>query len=134
MSADLTWQIIRKNHCFLRRQRGIQKHFSVEPFNLRGTNSRRFNGLINKHGIDMKPAKEGPGVTVTLKIPRKAARPAKSKCVVVLRNREKLLRSVKAIAKSQRLGRFHMLAQRRASAIFRSQLPKSKKHVKKIDS
>ncbi|VDM52665.1 unnamed protein product [Angiostrongylus costaricensis] len=134
MSADLTWQIIRKNSCFLRRQKGIKKHFSVEPFNLRGINSRRYNGLISKRAMDLKPFKEGPGVTVRLKIPSKAAKPAKSKCVIALRNREKLLRSVKAIAKSQGLGHLHMLAQRRASAIFRSRLPKSKKHVKKIDA
>ena len=69
MSADLTWQIIRKNSCFLRRQRGIQKHFSVEPFNLRGLNSPRFNGLISKKGMDIAPAKDGKGVVVSLKVP-----------------------------------------------------------------
>uniref|UniRef100_A0A0K0D1Q1 Large ribosomal subunit protein eL28 n=1 Tax=Angiostrongylus cantonensis TaxID=6313 RepID=A0A0K0D1Q1_ANGCA len=69
MSADLTWQIIRNNSCFLRRQKGIKKHFSVEPFNLRGINSRRYNGLISKRAMDLKPFKEGPGVTVKLKIP-----------------------------------------------------------------
>ncbi|KHJ95054.1 ribosomal L28e protein [Oesophagostomum dentatum] len=134
MSADLTWQIIRKNSCFLRRQRGIQKHFSVEPFNLRGLNSPRFNGLISKKAMDIAPAKDGKGVVVSLKVPGKAARPAKSTSTVVLRNRDKTLKSVKAIAKSQGLTPYYKLAQRRAAAIIRSQQPKTKKHAKKIEA
>ncbi|VDO50142.1 unnamed protein product [Haemonchus placei] len=69
MSADLTWQIIRKNNCFLRRQKGIKKHFSVEPFNLRGINSPRFNGLISKKAMDIAPAKDDKEVVVSLKVP-----------------------------------------------------------------
>ncbi|PIO75126.1 ribosomal L28e protein [Teladorsagia circumcincta] len=134
MSADLTWQIIRKNSCFIRRQKGIKKHFSVEPFNLRGINSPRFNGLISKKAMDIAPAKDGKGVVVSLKVPGKAARPAKSITTITLANRDKMLRSVKAIAKSQGLSPLYKLAQRRAAAIVRSQQPKSKKHVKKIDA
>ncbi|KJH46934.1 ribosomal L28e protein [Dictyocaulus viviparus] len=134
MSAELTWKIIRKNSCFLRRQKGIKKHFSVEPFNLRGFNSPRFNGLISRKAMDIAPAKDGHGVALSLKVPRKAGQPAKSVNVIHLRNRDKLLKSVKAIAKSHGLGVFHKLAQRRASAIFRSQQPKSKKHMKKVDA
>ncbi|KAK6048089.1 ribosomal L28e protein [Cooperia oncophora] len=107
MSADLTWQIIRKNSCFLRRQKGIKKHFSVEPFNLRGINSPRFNGLISKKAMDIAPAKDGKGVTVSLKVPGKTGRPAKSVNTVTLRNRDKVLKSVKAIAKSQGLTPFY---------------------------
>ncbi|KAK6022178.1 ribosomal L28e protein [Ostertagia ostertagi] len=103
MSADLTWQIIRKNNCFLRRQKGIKKHFSVEPFNLRGINSKRFNGLISKKAMNIAPAKDGKGVVVSLKVPGKAGRPAKSINTITLRNRDKMLKSVKAIAKSQGL-------------------------------
>ncbi|KAK6058894.1 ribosomal L28e protein [Cooperia oncophora] len=69
MSAELTWQIIRKNSCFLRRQKGIKKHFSVEPFNLRGINSPRFNGFISKKAMNIAPAKDGKGVVVSVKIP-----------------------------------------------------------------
>ncbi|CAJ0609927.1 unnamed protein product [Cylicocyclus nassatus] len=134
MSADLTWQIIRNNSCFLRRQKGIQKHFSVEPFNLRGLNSKRFNGLISKKAMDIAPAKDGKGVVISLKVPGKAGRPAKSISTVSLRNRDKMLRSVKAIAKSQGLTPYYKLAQRRAAAIVRSQQPKTKKHAKKIEA
>jgi hypothetical protein len=52
-SSELQWQIIRKNSAFIRRQRGINKHFSREKFNLKGVNSPRFNGLINKTAIDI---------------------------------------------------------------------------------
>ncbi|XGW34921.1 hypothetical protein V3C99_018740 [Haemonchus contortus] len=134
MSADLTWQIIRKNNCFLRRQKGIKKHFSVEPFNLRGINSPRFNGLISKKAMDIAPAKDDKGVVVSLKVPGKVGRPAMSVRTITLRNRDKILKSVKAIAKSQGLTPYYKLAQRRAAAIVRSQQPKSKKHVKKVDA
>ncbi|KHJ77776.1 hypothetical protein OESDEN_22604, partial [Oesophagostomum dentatum] len=63
----------------------------------------------------------------------KAGRPAKSTSTVVLRNRDKTLKSVKAIAKSQGLTPYYKLAQRRAAAIIRSQQPKTKKHAKKFD-
>ncbi|VDL70482.1 unnamed protein product [Nippostrongylus brasiliensis] len=134
MSRDLTWQIIRKNSCFLRRQKGIQKLFSVEPFNLRGINSPRFNGLINKKAMDIAPAKDGRGVVVSLKVPGKSGRPAKSVNTIRLRNSDKMLRSVKSIAKSQGLTPYYKLAQRRAAAILRSQQPKSKKHAKKVEA
>ncbi|KAL6724885.1 hypothetical protein Aduo_019731 [Ancylostoma duodenale] len=134
MSSELTWQIIRNNSCFLRRQKGIKKHFSVEPFNLRGLNSPRFNGLISKKGMDIAPAKDGKGVVISLKVPGKSGRPAKSINSFTLRNRDKMLRSVKAIAKSQGLTPYYKLAQRRAAAIVRSQQPKTKKHAKKIEA
>ncbi|KAK6759292.1 hypothetical protein RB195_021098 [Necator americanus] len=134
MSADLTWQIIRKNSCFIRRQKGIHKHFSVEPFNLRGLNSPRFNGLISKKAMDITPAKDGKGVIVSLKVPGKVGRPAKSINTITLRNRDKMLKSVKSIAKNQGLTPFYKLAQRRAAAIVRSQQPKTKKHAKKIEA
>jgi len=53
-SSHLVWQVIRKNSSFLRRQRGIDKHFSTEKGNLRHINSPRFNGLINKRTVDIQ--------------------------------------------------------------------------------
>ncbi|VDL75890.1 unnamed protein product [Nippostrongylus brasiliensis] len=43
------------------------KLFSVEPFNLRGINSPRFNGLINKKAVDIAPVKDGRGEESLLK-------------------------------------------------------------------
>lgn len=67
VSPDIQWQIIRKSSSFLRRQRGIQKHFSRERFNIKGVNSIRFNGLIRKKGLDIQAAPDGKGIVVTMK-------------------------------------------------------------------
>ncbi|VDO33088.1 unnamed protein product [Heligmosomoides polygyrus] len=64
----------------------------------------------------------------------KSGRPAKSVRSITLRNTDKMLRSVKAIAKSQGMTPLYKLAQRRAAVIVRSQQPKSKKHAKKIEA
>lgn len=66
-SSALQWQVIRKNSSFLRRQRGIPKLFSTERFNLKSVNSQRFNGLVNKTGVDIRPNADGKGIVVELK-------------------------------------------------------------------
>lgn len=66
-SAEIQWQIIRKTSSFLRRQRGIPKHFSREPFNTKGVNSIRFNGLVHKKGLDIQASPDGKGIVVTMK-------------------------------------------------------------------
>lgn len=53
-SNFIQWQVIRKNSCFLKRQRGIPKHFSTEKFNLKNVNSIRYNGLVNKKAVDIR--------------------------------------------------------------------------------
>ena len=67
MSSDLCWQVIRNNSCFLHKQRGINKLFSTEKFNLKGRNSRRYNGLVNAKAIDISPAADGKGIILSTK-------------------------------------------------------------------
>ncbi|VDM95559.1 unnamed protein product [Thelazia callipaeda] len=67
VSTDIQWQIIRKTSSFLRRQRGIPKHFSRERFNLKGVNSIRYNGLINKKGLDIQATDDGKGIVINMK-------------------------------------------------------------------
>ncbi|VBB30459.1 unnamed protein product [Acanthocheilonema viteae] len=67
VSADIQWQIIRKTSSFLRRQRGIPKHFSRERFNIKGVNSIRFNGLVHKKGLDIQASPDGKGIVVAVK-------------------------------------------------------------------
>lgn len=66
-SPDIQWQVIRKTSSFLRRQRGIPKHFSRERFNIKGVNSIRFNGLVHRKGIDIQASPDGKGIVVTMK-------------------------------------------------------------------
>uniref|UniRef100_A0A1I8ENT3 Uncharacterized protein n=1 Tax=Wuchereria bancrofti TaxID=6293 RepID=A0A1I8ENT3_WUCBA len=46
---------------FLRRQRGIPKHFSRERFNIKGVNSIRFNGLSTSDSKDIVEAMKKQG-------------------------------------------------------------------------
>lgn len=68
VSPDLQWQVIRKTSSFIRRQRGIPKHFSTEKFNLKGVNSIRFNGLIHKKAIDIRPTNDNKAIVISTKI------------------------------------------------------------------
>lgn len=54
VSSQIVWQVIRNNSCFLKRQRGILKHFSFEPYNTRKLNSIRHNGLLSKKGVNVQ--------------------------------------------------------------------------------
>ncbi|KAI1715303.1 ribosomal l28e protein family domain-containing protein [Ditylenchus destructor] len=121
-SSYIQWQVIRKNSCFLKRQRGIPKLFSTEKFNVKGVNSPRFNGLINKTGVDVQPTPKNDGIVLTTKNKRHAATPAKSVTTVSISGKgpRRTLKSVR-----NRVGGYKpahlMFAMRRASQILRSQ-------------
>jgi len=53
-SADIQWQVMRRSSCFLKRQRGVPKLFSVEPFNPKKVNARCCNGLVSGKGVHVK--------------------------------------------------------------------------------
>ena len=120
MSGDLAWQIIRNNSCFLRRQRGIDKHFSREPFNLKGVNSQRYNGLVNKNGLDISVNPEKKTIVVATKT-KHFRKPAKATQTQVLRRRgaRATVKAVTHIAKHQNR-RLAKVAARRASQLIRS--------------
>uniref|UniRef100_A0A158R5P6 Large ribosomal subunit protein eL28 n=1 Tax=Syphacia muris TaxID=451379 RepID=A0A158R5P6_9BILA len=136
VSTDIQWQVIRNNSAFLRRQRGINKLFSTEKFNLKGVNSIRYNGLIHKKAIDIRPAADNKGLVVSLKKKGKSRFPAKSVTTITLKsNSRKSLKSVKNIARTYRKSQV-MVALRRASQFLRSQKDKSHKGHKtgKVES
>uniref|UniRef100_A0A915Q020 Large ribosomal subunit protein eL28 n=1 Tax=Setaria digitata TaxID=48799 RepID=A0A915Q020_9BILA len=131
-SADIQWQIIRKTSSFLRRQRGIPKHFSRERFNIKGVNSIRFNGLVHKKGLDIQAAPDGKGIVVTLKKRTKSAFPAKSTSSVTLKkNSRKSLRSVRNIARNYR-NAHKLLAKKRASQLLRSLKPVASRRGRRV--
>uniref|UniRef100_A0A914VKV8 Large ribosomal subunit protein eL28 n=1 Tax=Plectus sambesii TaxID=2011161 RepID=A0A914VKV8_9BILA len=101
--TDLQWQIIRNNTSFRRRCRGIPKHFSTEPFNLMGVHSIRYNGLVHKKAIDIRPTKDNKGVQLVIKNGKRANKPAKATTTVTLKkNSRTSLKSVKKVAKAYR--------------------------------
>ncbi|VDK79461.1 unnamed protein product [Onchocerca ochengi] len=136
VSADIQWQIIRKTSSFLRRQRGIPKHFSRERFNLKGVNSIRFNGLVHQKGLDIQAEPDGKGIEVAMKKRGKTSHPTKSTVSVTLKkNSRKSLKSVANIARSYRNVN-KKLAQKRASQLLRSLKPVTSRrgrHVRKAE-
>lgn len=121
-SSALQWQVIRKNSSFLRRQRGIPKLFSTERFNLKSVNSQRFNGLVNKTGVDIRPNADGKGIVVELKKTHGASnRPVKARGSTTLTKDAR--RSIKAVGGITRsyAPRLTKVAQLRASQLLRSQ-------------
>merc|ERR1712121_247629 len=64
-SADLSWLIIRNSSSFLLKRN--RQNFSLEPNNLKGRNSYRYNGLIHNKTVGVEPAKGGKGVVLVTK-------------------------------------------------------------------
>merc|ERR1711973_272362 len=67
MSADLCWQIIRNNHAYLIKAKGIKKPFSCEPNNLKNVHSPRYNGVCRERVLGISPASDNKGVVLTYK-------------------------------------------------------------------
>uniref|UniRef100_A0A915DMS8 Large ribosomal subunit protein eL28 n=1 Tax=Ditylenchus dipsaci TaxID=166011 RepID=A0A915DMS8_9BILA len=120
-SSYIQWQVIRNNSCFLKRQRGIPKLFSTERFNVRGVNSVRFNGLVNKTAVDIQPSAKG--VAVTIKKKKNVAHPAKStQSVNLVKSSRQTLSSLTSMLQGYKPA--HCKAgRRRASQILRSLKP-----------
>ncbi|XP_064649419.1 large ribosomal subunit protein eL28-like [Lineus longissimus] len=123
MSADLQWQIIRKNSCFLVKGNGVT--FTKEPNNLTGRNSFRYNGLVHKKTVGVEACSDGKGVVVVTRKSTGARKPSKSFSRVELKRGSR--RSLDTIRKTLRTNRYRkdlkMPALRRASAILYSQRP-----------
>merc|ERR1712100_800956 len=49
MSSELTWQLIRKHNCFIRRRNGVT--FSAEPNNLTNKHAFKWSGLANPDAV-----------------------------------------------------------------------------------
>jgi len=126
-SSYIQWQVIRKNSAFLKRQRGINKMFSTERFNLTSVNSIRFNGLVNRAGADIQPNKDGKGLVLTLKKKKATKSLAKSSRQVVFAKKgsSRTHESIKAIMATYKPSHSRV-AQRRASQILRSLKPAKK--------
>lgn len=96
-SSELQWQVIRKNSAFIRRQRGINKHFSTEKFNLKGVNSPVYNGLINKHGVDVRVDAGKKEVVITTKNASSSRTPAKATVATRLKSSGRATKKVNKI-------------------------------------
>jgi hypothetical protein len=65
MAQDLTWGIISKWNAFVVDRDGVK--LSKEKFNLRNEHKRQWSGF-NRKAFDIQAAKDGKGVTLSLKV------------------------------------------------------------------
>ena len=121
--------VIRKTSSFLHRRRGVKKTFSLEPMNLKGVNSFRYNGLIHRKDLGVQPAKDGKGVTLLYKTSRNQRKPAQvQQSLTLKKGGRRTLRTIRNFCtKGNYRASLNKLAMRRASQILRGQRPKTKK-------
>ncbi|XP_062515705.1 large ribosomal subunit protein eL28-like [Corticium candelabrum] len=125
MSRDLQWLVIRKSSSYLLKSKTAT--FTKEPFNLMGKNSYKYNGLVNKQAIDIRPDPAGKGAIVSVKNRRRHHRPVVSAySYPLLRGSRRAIRTLKqqGIVRCYRAD-LTDAAVRRTCAIYRSQRPTS---------
>nr|AKV16231.1 60S ribosomal L28e [Pectinaria gouldii] len=133
MSTDVQWMVIRNNSSFLKKRRGINQVFTMEPNNLRGRNSLRFNGLVQKNTVGVEAAADGKGIVLVTKKNKRQNRPGSSmNKVTITKSGRPALNTVRSALENSGCRKdLKMAALRRASAILasqqRSKVPKASK-------
>jgi len=96
-----------------------------EPHNLKGRNSLRYNGLVQKRTVGVEAAASGKGVVLVTRNGASMRKPAKNYSRVELkRNARKTLKTIgHTLFEGNYRRDLKMCAVRRASAILRSQKP-----------
>jgi len=124
MSVDIQWLIVRNNSSFLMKRKHMPT-LSKEPNNLKGRNSFRYSGLVQKKTVGVEPASTGKGVVLVTRNGKSLRKPAKNYTRVELKRNSR--KTIKTISKTLFNGQYRkdlaMTAIRRASAIIRSQKP-----------
>merc|ERR1712200_41169 len=64
------------NSCFLKKSHGLT--LTKEPNNLMGTNSFKYNGLVNRKTVGVDAAPTGKGVVLAIRKTKGGRRPAKA--------------------------------------------------------
>merc|ERR1712018_774195 len=137
MSAELQWMIIRNNSSFL--LKGSGQTFSKEPNNLRSKNSYRYNGLVRRKTIGVKPAADGKGIVLVTRKQSNWRRPGAMNRTELKKDSRKTLTTIRnTIRKGRYRKDLKMAALRKASAVLRSQKPvtvrKQRGAIKKKDN
>ncbi|BFZ05596.1 hypothetical protein BsWGS_08635 [Bradybaena similaris] len=135
-SADLTWLIIRNNSSTLLKR--SRQYMSLEPNNLKGRNSFRYNGLIHRKTVGIEPVKDGKGVVLVTRKSKGLRKPSKTLTRVELKKDPR--RTIATIRRTLRYNNYRKdlinAAVRRTCAILQSQKPvviKSKARTVKKD-
>jgi len=90
-SADLIWECVKHNSCFIRKQKSNGTIFTKEPGNLMGLNKYKFSGIANPKAVDMS-SKKGK-VVMKLTNQKKDRHPKTASIPRVLHNDRKKVNS-----------------------------------------
>jgi len=132
-SPELNWLIIRNNNAFLKKVRNVRQPFSIEPNNLTNKSSFRYSGLVPRKTVGITPAADKKGFDVTLKNVKGQRKPAKMYTQTKMRQtgqRRALKKLRNMLVKNNYRKDLTKAALIRASAILKSQKPKTKKTKK----
>jgi large subunit ribosomal protein L28e len=116
--------VIRNNSSFLMKRKDVAP-FSKEPSNLKGRNSFRYNGLVQRRTIGIEPCRDGKGVVLITKNPSCVRKPIKKyRRTELKQNSRKTFKTIRKLV-GNAAGRkdLKMAAVRRASALLQSQKP-----------
>lgn len=131
ISRDLRWLLTKDTSCYKVKVRNYPKAFSTDPLNPKGLHLPRFCGSIQSRAVMVKGSKK-PGVTLVYKKKDSVRKPAEQLVrVSIKKDPRSTLRAIKNTLNNTK-GRkdLKMLALRRASALMKSQIDKSKKSKK----
>ena len=129
ISRDLRWLLTKNTSCHAVKIRNYPKALSKDPLNPKGLHLPRFSGSIQSQAVTVRGSSKKPGVTLVYKRKRVVRKPASQLVrVTIKKDPRSTLRSIKNTLNNSRARKdLKMLMLRRASAIMRSQIDKSKK-------
>jgi len=119
-SADLVWEVVKNNHAFLKKQRGVRQPFSFERFNLKGINGRRFSGFSSDNGVEITTSDNQ--IVVTTRNGAQKFHPNKAVTSETFPRSRRAARNADAITKKQRPG-LEKAAQLRTAQLLASLKP-----------
>lgn len=133
VSRDLRWLLTKNSSCHAVKIRNYPKALSKDPLNPKGLHLPRFSGSIQSKAITVRGPSKKAGVTLVYKKKSAVRKPAQQLVrVTIKKDPRSTLRSIKSTLNNMK-GRkdLKMVVLRRASAIMKSQVDKTKKGSKK---
>lgn len=133
VSKDLRWLLTKNSSCHAVKIRNYPKALSKDPLNPKGLHLPRFSGSIQSSAVTVKGSAKKQGVTLVYKKKGTVRNPSKQLVRVnIKKDPRSTLNSIKNTLRNMKGYRrdLKMVALRRASAILRSQVDKSKKTKK----
>lgn len=132
VSRDLRWLLTKDTSCHAVKVRNCPKAFSKDPLNPKGLHLPRFSGSIQTRAVTVRGSAKKPGVTLVYKKKGTVRKPADQLVrVTIKKDPRSTLRSIRNTLNNTKGRRdLKMLTLRRASAILKSQVNKSKKTKK----